>query len=58
MVDVTEVAGAAPGDEVVLLGRQGQAEITAQELAGRDHTIHYEVMTGIGARVERRFHNG
>lgn len=58
MVDVTGVEGVAPGDEVVLLGRQGQVEIPAQELAGRDHTIHYEVMTGIGARVERRFHNG
>lgn len=57
MADVTEVEGVAPGDEVVLLGRQGESEITAQELAERDHTIHYEVMTGIGARVERRFHD-
>ena len=55
MVDVTEVAGAAPGDEVVLLGRQAKRRSRRQELAGRDHTIHYEVLTGIGARVERRF---
>ncbi len=57
MVDVTDVDGVIPGDEAVLLGRQGKEEITAQELADRDHTIHYEIMTGIGARVERRFHD-
>ncbi len=53
MVDVTDVAGAALGDEVVLLGRQASAELGAVELAGWLETIPYEVLCGIGARVPR-----
>jgi alanine racemase len=41
------------GDEVVLIGRQGEAEITAQELADLTGTIDYEIMCGIGKRVPR-----
>jgi alanine racemase len=41
------------GDEVVLLGRQGQEEITADEWATRLGTISYEVLCGIGPRVPR-----
>lgn len=41
------------GDEVVLLGRQGGEEITAQEWATKLGTIAYEVVCGIGARVPR-----
>jgi alanine racemase len=41
------------GDEVVLIGRQGPVEITANEIAGRLGTIGYEVLTDIGPRVER-----
>ena len=54
MVDV----GAAPvevGDDVVLLGRQGDEEITAGEWARRLGTIAYEIVTGIGPRVPRRY---
>jgi alanine racemase len=43
-----------PGDEVVLIGRQGVAEVTAEEWAERLGTIGYEVTCGIGARVPRR----
>ena len=42
------------GDEVVLLGRQGDERITAQEWAGHLDTITYEVLCGIGPRVPRR----
>jgi alanine racemase len=42
------------GDEVVLLGRQGDQEITADEWADRLGTISYEVLCGIGPRVPRR----
>ena len=42
------------GDEVVLLGRQGDERITAQEWAGHLGTITYEVLCGIGPRVPRR----
>ncbi len=53
MVDCGPGAPVAPGDEVVLLGRQGADEITAAEWARRLGTISYEVLTGIGPRVPR-----
>jgi alanine racemase len=46
---------AAPGDEVVLLGRQGAHAVTADDWARWLDTIPYEVVTGIGARVPRRY---
>lgn len=53
MVDVTDIPSAAVGDEVVLIGRQGNAEITATELAKHIGTINYEVLCGISKRIER-----
>ena len=53
MVDCGPGAPVAPGDEVVLLGRQGNEEISADEWAGRLGTIAYEVLCGIGPRVPR-----
>lgn len=44
-----------PGDEVVLIGRQGDAEITASEWAQRMGTISYEIVCGIGPRVPRGY---
>ena len=41
------------GDEVVLIGRQGNEEITATEWAGLLGTISYEVLCDIGPRVPR-----
>jgi alanine racemase len=43
----------APGDEVVLIGRQGTEEITAQEVADLLGTIPYEVVCGLNARIPR-----
>ena len=43
----------APGDDVVLLGRQGDEVITAEEWARRADTITWEILCGIGARVPR-----
>jgi alanine racemase len=54
MVDVGDAA-VDVGDEVVLLGRQGDDEVTAEEWAERLDTIAYEVVTGIGPRVPRRY---
>jgi alanine racemase len=45
----------AQADEVVLLGRQGSEEISAQEWADRVDTIAYEVVCGIGPRVPRTY---
>ncbi len=53
VADVTDVPGASVGDEVVLLGRQGGAEIPVGELARAGDTIDYEVLCGISSRVPR-----
>jgi alanine racemase len=52
MVDVGD-AGVAIGDEVVLLGRQGAAEVRADEWAARTGTIGYEIVCGVSGRVPR-----
>ncbi len=54
VVDCGEDAQVSVGDEVVLIGRQGAEEITADEWAARTGTISYEVLTAIGSRVPRR----
>ncbi len=46
------------GDEVVLIGRQGDEEISAEEWAERLDTIPYEVVCGIGPRVPRIYGRG
>lgn len=48
MVDVTHIPAASPGDEVVMLGRQGEEEIRAEQLAEIMGTIPYEVLTWPG----------
>jgi len=53
LVDVTDVAGAQAGDEAVLYGRQGEAEISIVEAAETLGTIPYELMTSLTARVPR-----
>jgi alanine racemase len=45
----------SPGDEVVLLGRQGDESVGAWEWAARLGTIAYEVLCGIGPRVPKRY---
>ncbi len=51
MADVTDIPGVSLGDEVVLMGRQGDERITPDELAECAGTIPYEIMLGFGARV-------
>jgi alanine racemase len=53
LVDCGDDTGVLPGDEVVLLGRQGTEEITAWDWASRTGTIAYEVLCGISPRVPR-----
>jgi alanine racemase len=53
MIDATDVPDARLGDEVVLLGAQGEERITAQDLADLSDTIAYEVFCAIGSRVPR-----
>ncbi len=53
MVDVTDVPGVELGDEVVLLGKQGDQEITADHLASLVGTINYEIVTRINWDLPR-----
>ncbi len=55
MVDVTEIPAAVPGAEAVLLGRQGQNEITADQMGDWAGTISYEVLLAPTLRVIRRY---
>ncbi|HEY0781028.1 MAG TPA: alanine racemase, partial [Thermoanaerobaculia bacterium] len=54
LLDVTDT-GAQLGDEVVLLGRQGEEEVTAVELAKHAGTISWEVLCHLGLRLPRRY---
>lgn len=53
MVNVTHIPDAAVGDEAVLFGRQGDAAISADELAGWLGTINYEITCMVNHRVPR-----
>ena len=54
LVDVTTLRGkVALGDEVVIIGCQGDEKVTADELAERLDTINYEIVTRIAQRVPR-----
>lgn len=56
MIDVTDVPDVQIGDEVVLIGRQGQAALWADQVAEWADTIPYEVLCAIGPRVPRLYH--
>src|SRR5579875_3862736 len=53
MIDVTHIPDVRAGDEVVLIGRQGDDELTAEAVAERLGTIAYEVVAELLARVPR-----
>jgi alanine racemase len=52
-VNVTNFPEVSPGDEVVLLGKQGDAHITAEEIADWLETSSYEVLTSVLPFVPR-----
>jgi alanine racemase len=57
-VDVTGIDGVEPGDEVVLIGRQGSEswqQIDVREMAAAIGSIPYEIVCRIGARIERQY---
>jgi alanine racemase len=53
MINITHIPDVRVGDEVVLIGNQGQETITAEQVAQRLGTINYEVVSAIMARVPR-----
>jgi alanine racemase len=57
-VDVTDVPAAREGSAAVVIGRQGEETIGAQDVADRLGTIPYEVLCAIGPRVPRVYVEG
>ena len=53
MADVTPLGQVPIGERVTLIGRDGEEEITAGEVAGWEGTIHYEVVCALSKRVPR-----
>jgi alanine racemase len=53
MLDVGHVPGVRVGDEAVVFGRQGDNEISADEIAGLAGTINYEIVCALKSRVRR-----
>ncbi|MBX7058495.1 MAG: alanine racemase [Leptospirales bacterium] len=53
IVDIQHIPEARPGDEAVLIGRQGEEELSADHLAALTGTINYEVTTRLNATLPR-----
>ena len=53
LVDATEIPETAPGDEAVLIGNSGAEKITACDVAEAAGTISNEILSRLGARLER-----
>ncbi len=54
VVDITEISGVREGDEVVVIGSQGDESITAYDHADAAGTIPWEVITRISSRIQRK----
>lgn len=54
VVDLTDVHGVMVGDEVIIIGQQGNEQITAHEIAMLEETIGYEVFTRVNPFLPRR----
>ncbi|MFP4697927.1 MAG: alanine racemase [Eubacteriales bacterium] len=55
MVDVSNISNVEDGDEVVLIGKQGDNIITVDEIAELTNTINYEIICGLGKRIPRTY---
>jgi alanine racemase len=55
MIDLGPNGEAYNGDDAVLVGEQGTERITVEELAAKAGTIAYEILTGMNARIPRRY---
>jgi alanine racemase len=53
VVDASGVGPVKVNDEIVLVGRQGDAVLSAEEVARKAETINYEIVTGLLPRVAR-----
>ena len=55
MADISDIGGVSVGDEVILIGSDGEETITAEDIASWAGTISYEILLSAGSRVERIF---
>jgi alanine racemase len=53
VVDISSVPAVTDGDAATLVGRDGEEEITVDEVATTAGTISYEILTGLGPRLAR-----
>ncbi|HTY89093.1 MAG TPA: alanine racemase [Candidatus Acidoferrum sp.] len=58
MVDITDIPEAQMWDEAVIMGRQGDAEITVHDLAKLKNSVSYDVLTNWRLRLRRKSVNG
>ncbi|MDR2770787.1 MAG: alanine racemase [Clostridiales Family XIII bacterium] len=58
MIDVTDVPGVSPGDEVILMGAQGDKRISAEEIGEKTGTVSYEILCGFGQRLPKVYIEG
>lgn len=58
MVDVTRIPEVQPGDPVTLVGRDGQEQITVEQIAEQAGSFNYEFICGISRRVPRVYYRG
>ena len=58
MVDVTDIPDVTPRDQVVLVGRSGDEEITMEQIAAAADSFNYEFVCGISRRVPRIYSRG
>ena len=56
VIDITDVANPQVGDEIVLIGTQGDERISAEEAGTLAGTISIEVLCGLGKRMPMRFY--
>ena len=52
-IDLSHTSALSPGDEVTLLGAEGEARLDAQQIARIAGTISYNILSSISARVHR-----
>ncbi len=57
MVDVTNIDNVSIGDEVVLVGKQGEEFISVEDVANNANSFNYEFICGISRRVPRVYYN-
>ncbi len=55
LIDVTDVSNAETGDEVILIGSDGECSISAADIAQEVDTIGYEITCGISSRVIKKY---